>query len=77
MTDLPDPTDIDTLMAQDPLGLSNQDLDRIIAYQRKLRVQREAGVRTKKPSEHALTKLDVSALLAKPIIGGGSIKRRI
>lgn len=76
MTDI-DPTDIDTLMAQDPLGLSAQDLDRIIAYQRKMRVQREAGVRTKKPSEHAPAKLDVSALLAKPIIGGaGGVKRR-
>ena len=76
MTD--EPFDIDTLMAQDPLGLSKQDLDHIIAYQRKMRVQREAGVRTKKATEKAPSKLDVSALLAKPIIssGGGSIKRR-
>lgn len=74
MTD--DPTDIDTLMAQDPLGLSAQDLDRIIAYQRKMRVQREAGVRTKRPTDRAPSKLDVSSLLAKPIIGGGGVKRR-
>lgn len=77
MTD--EPFDIDTLMAQDPLSLSSQDLDHIIAYQRKMRVQREAGVRTKKATERSPSKLDVSALLAKPIISspsGGSIKRR-
>ncbi len=68
--------DIDTLMAQDPLSLSTQDLDRIIAYQRKMRVQREAGVRTRKPKDSAPTRLNVDALLAKPIIGGGGIKRR-
>lgn len=53
-----------------------KDLDRIIAYQRKMRVQREAGVRTKKPAHSAPSKLDVSSLLAKPIIGGGGVKRR-
>jgi hypothetical protein len=75
MTD--DPFDIDTLMAQDPLSLSKQDLDRIIAYQRKARVQREQGVRTKKPKTSAPSKLDVTSLLAKPIISsGGGIKRR-
>lgn len=73
----PDPTDIDTLMAQDPLSLSTQDLDRIIAYQRKMRVQRESGVRTKKPVTGSPSKLDVSSLLAKPIISaGGGVKRR-
>lgn len=75
MTD--EPFDIDTLMAQDPLSLSTQDLDRIIAYQRKMRVQREAGVRTKKPTASAPTKLDISSLLAKPIVSsGGGIRRR-
>lgn len=71
-----EPFDLDTLMAQDPLDLSKQDLDAIIAYQRKLRAQREAGIRTKKPKDSAPSKLDISSLLAKPIIGGGGIKRR-
>ena len=73
-----EPFDIDTLMAQDPLDLSKQDLDHIIAYQRKMRVQREAGVRTKKATERAPSKIDISALLAKPIVSspGTGIKRR-
>ena len=75
MTDEPE-SDIDTLMAQDPLLLSTQDLDRIIAYQRKMRVQREAGVRTKKVSDKPATKIDISSLLAKPIISTGGIRRK-
>lgn len=71
-----DPVDIDTLMAQDPLSLSKQDLDRIIAYQRKMRVQREAGVRTKKAADKPATKIDVSSLLSKPIISSSSGIRR-
>lgn len=71
-----EPFDLDTLMAQDPLSLSTQDLDAIIAYQRRMRAQREAGIRTKKPKDAAPSKLDVTSLLAKPIIGGGGIKRR-
>lgn len=49
MTD--EPEDIDTLMAIDPLELSKQDLGRIIAYQRKQRGLREAGVKPRKPKE--------------------------
>ena len=75
MTEQDDFSDIDTLMAQDPLGLSNQDLDRIIAYQRKMRVQREQGVRTKKPSASAPSKLDISSLLAGPA-AGPKVQRR-
>lgn len=72
-----EPFDIDILMAQDPLELSKLDLDRIIAYQRKARAQREQGIRTKKPKDSAPSKLDISSLLAKPIISsGGGIKRR-
>jgi hypothetical protein len=77
MTDKPDFSDIDTLMAQDPMSLSTQDLDRIIAYQRKQRVQREAGVRTKKVSDKPATKIDITSLLSKPIVSsGGGIRRK-
>src|SRR5258706_532234 len=48
MSDEDDFNDIDELMAFDPLGLSKQNLDRIIAYQRKNRALREQGVRPKK-----------------------------
>lgn len=70
-------SDLDVLMSQDPLGLSAQDLDRIIAYQRKMRVQREAGVRTRKPKETASSRLDISTLLAKPAMTSSSFKRRV
>ena len=42
-------SDLDVLMSIDPLELSKQDLQRIIAYQRKQRAQREAGVKVRKP----------------------------
>ena len=80
MTDLPDePNDIDSLMAIDPLELSRQDLDRIIAYQRKQRAAREAGVRTKKPKGEAPPAVSIEQLLsglpkAKPT--GPAMKRR-
>lgn len=72
-------TDLDTLMSQDPLSLSNQDLDRIIAYQRKMRGLREAGVRTKKPKAEAgaAPKLDLATLMAKPAKESSSFKRRV
>lgn len=78
MTDAPedDFSDLDVLMSLDPLGLSAQDLDRIIAYQRKTRIQREAGVKTKKPKAVA-PKMDLSALIAKPAITSSSFKRRV
>jgi hypothetical protein len=71
-----EPFDLDFLWGQDPIGLSTQDLDAIIAHERRMRAQREAGIRTKKPKDSAPSKLDVSSLLAKPVIGGGGIKRR-
>lgn len=70
-------SDLDILMSEDPLSLSKQDLDRIIAYQRKMRAQREAGVRTKKPKEAAPTKLDITALLNKPAVQSSGFKRRV
>jgi len=56
--------DVDTLMALDPLELSKQDLDRIIAYQRKQRATREQGVRPKKSRGEAAPALQLSELLA-------------
>jgi len=53
--------DLNTLMSLDPLSLSKQNLDSIIAYQRKQRAAREAGVKTKKdPGGNAV---DIKALL--------------
>lgn len=73
-----EPNDIDSLMALDPLSLSRQDLDRIIAYQRKQRAAREAGVRTKKPRGEAPPAVALDQLLAglpkAPV--GSTIKRR-
>jgi hypothetical protein len=76
MTD-DDHNDIDSLMAIDPLELSKQDLDRIIAYQRKQRAAREAGVRTKKPRGEAPPVVQLSELLATlPKPPGPAMKRR-
>lgn len=71
--------DLDTLMSQDPLSLSDQDLDRIIQYQRKMRGLREAGVRTKKPKAEpgSAPKLDLAKLMAKPAKESSSFKRRV
>jgi hypothetical protein len=79
MTDSPEPNDIDTLMALDPLELSRQDLDRIILYQRKQRAAREAGVRTKKPRGEAKPAVSIEALLSnlpKAAPTGPAMKRR-
>ena len=56
-------TDLDELMSKDPLELSAQDIDDIIAYQRKFRAQREGGVKPKKGASDApKAKLDLAAL---------------
>lgn len=65
MTDIPEsPTDLTTLMSLDPLDLTKQDLDKIIAYQRKQRMVREAGGRTKKATGEAPA-VDIKALMSK------------
>lgn len=78
MSDEPE-SDLDTLMSQDPLSLSDQDLDRIIAYQRKMRSLREQGVKVKKPKAEPGTapKLDLASLMAKPAKESSSFKRRV
>lgn len=39
----PPPSELDELISRDPLELSAQDIDKIIAYQRQQRARREAG----------------------------------
>ena len=39
----PPPSELDELMQRDPLSLSSQDIDKIIAFQRQARARREAG----------------------------------
>ena len=63
MTDEP-PTDLTALMSLDPLDLTKQDLDKIIAYQRKQRMTREAGGRTKKVTGETPA-VDIKALMSK------------
>lgn len=77
MTDEPE-SDLDTLMSQDPLSLSDQDIDRIIAYQRKMRGLREQGVKVKKPTQTGTApKLDLATLMAKPAKESSSFKRKV
>ncbi len=59
-----EPTDLTALMSLDPLDLTKQDLDKIIAYQRKQRIQREAGGRTKKATGETPA-VDIKALMNK------------
>ena len=73
------PNEIDALMALDPLELSAQDIDSIIAYHRKNRANAAAGI---KPKREAGPKKDLSEALkgmfaseeAKPVATG--IRRR-
>jgi len=63
MNDEP-PTDLTALMSLDPLDLTKQDLDKILAYQRKQRMQREAGAKTKRATGETPA-VDIKALLGK------------
>ena len=83
MTDEPD--DLDTLMASinERIGLGEPipaaDLDKIIAYQRKMRALREQGVKTRKPKSEPTPSVSISALLdqiPKPKPGASGMKRR-
>lgn len=61
----PSPSELDELISRDPLELSAQDIDKIIAYQRQQRARREAGngktKRTKAEPQETVT-LDLSKL---------------
>lgn len=78
----PTPTDIDYLMAIDPLSLTKDDLTEIIRYHRKLRAEREAGKgRAARAANAPKIKLDMQTLLASVVsptsAGTPSIKRRV
>lgn len=63
-----EPNDVDLLMSLDPLELTKQDLDVIIAYHRNQRALRESGARGAKPKKDAgpSQKLDLEKLGLKP-----------
>lgn len=68
------PNEIDELMDKDPLNLSEQDIDAIIAYQRKMKGISDSGV---KPSKVAGPKVAISLEslgLKKP---SEPVKRRV
>jgi hypothetical protein len=63
----PPPSELDELMSRDPLDLTAQDIDAIIAYQRQQRARREAGGKTKKSAKEAgiASSIDLVALVTK------------
>jgi len=54
--------DLDELMSRDPLDLSSQDIDAIIAYHRNQRARRASG---EKPTKPASAGIDISAITNK------------
>jgi hypothetical protein len=80
----PPPSELDELISRDPLDLSAQDIDKIIAFQRAARARRESGGKTKK--EYASSpgqSLDLAKLgLGKPKaeitpVTDGGFRRRL
>lgn len=84
----PPPSELDELMSRDPLDMTSDDIDKIIAYQRQARAQREGAPKGRKRSDLAdMTDkpLDLTLLgLAKPTTApapslkpapGGSFRR--
>lgn len=59
-----DTTTIDRVMRLDPLHMSDQDLDVIIAYYRKARAHFETGAKPKRGANAAGEKVDLSSVLA-------------
>ncbi len=78
----PPPSELDELMSRDPLMMTRDNIDSIIAYQRQARAKREAapkgrGKRTDL-AEHDNTKpIDLAALglLAKPKAVGPAVTK--
>lgn len=74
--------ELDELMDLDPISLTTENLDAIIAYHRKARANAEAGI---KPAKEKGPKVDLSGVLSgllgakapapKPATGG--LKRRV
>lgn len=71
-------SEIDDLMHLDPLKLSEQDLDKIIAYQRKQRQNFELGIKPKKETGPKVS-LDsvIGALTNIPKAEPAPMKRRV
>lgn len=55
--------EINRIMDEDPLNLSAQDIDQIIAYHRRLRSDFEAGIKPKKAEVDGIKKLDIGAIM--------------
>jgi hypothetical protein len=64
--------EVDRLMDLDPLELSSQDIDEIIRYQRKMKANFDAGIKSPKGDS---PKIDLGALL-KASVGqsGGTVQ---
>lgn len=62
---------LDVLMSLDPLELSKQDIDDIIAYQRKAKANFEAGIKPKKGEGAA--KVDLSQIITN--LTGGAVAK--
>ena len=54
--------DLDELMSRDPLSLSTQDIDSIIAYHRAQRARKASG---EKPTKPASASIDISEITKK------------
>lgn len=68
--------EIDELMDLDPLSLSSQDIDKIIAYHRNRRADLEAGHKPKREIGPKI-KLDLERLGLKKAPVADPIKRRV
>lgn len=55
---------IDVLMSLDPLEMSNQDLDAIIAYQRKAKANFDLGIKPKKGANAEGKTIDLSQVIS-------------
>jgi hypothetical protein len=60
--------EIDRLMDLDPLELSAQDIDDIIRYQRKMKANFDAGIKSPKEEK----KIDLGALLKASVAQSGT-----
>lgn len=69
-------SDLDDLFDRDPLSLSAQDIDAIIAYERKMRAGGKKAKKAKGPKKD-LTDLLAGMMKAKPKPPGAEIKRRV
>lgn len=67
--------ELDELMDKDPLSLSAQDIDKIIAIQRKARQNWEAGVKPKKGTAEGVVKIDLVELGLAPPKVIGTVRR--